>query len=46
MKLLDGKSGKEIADTLVMSEGYVSKLLARAWQRLRKAGWEVDDAAP
>lgn len=43
MKLLDGKSQKEIAETLAVSEGYVSKLLARAWTRLRKAGWEAPD---
>ena len=30
MKVLDGKSQREIAETLAMSEGYVSKLLARA----------------
>lgn len=44
MKVLDGKSQKEIADALDMSEGYVSKLLARAWERLRADGWEVDHA--
>lgn len=42
MKMLDGKSQKEIAETLSVSEGYVSKLLARAWQRIRAAGWEGD----
>jgi RNA polymerase sigma-70 factor (ECF subfamily) len=44
MKLLDGKSQKEIAQTLALSEGYVSKLVARATARVRAAGWEVDDA--
>jgi RNA polymerase sigma factor (sigma-70 family) len=44
MKVLDGMSQQEIARTLSMSEGYVSKLAARAWQRVRAAGWEVDDA--
>jgi RNA polymerase sigma-70 factor (ECF subfamily) len=43
MKLLDGKSQREIADTLALTEGYVSKLYARAWSRLRAAGWEGDD---
>ena len=43
MKVLDGKSQKEIAETLSMSEGYVSKLLARAWARVRAAGWDADD---
>lgn len=46
MKVLDGKSQREIATTLGYSEGYVSKLLTRAWQQLRQWGWEVtDDAA-
>lgn len=40
MKLLDGKSQTEIAEILALSEGYVSKLLARAWSRVRAAGWE------
>jgi RNA polymerase sigma-70 factor (ECF subfamily) len=40
MKLLDGKSQVEIAETLSLSEGYVSKLLARAWTRIREAGWD------
>jgi RNA polymerase sigma-70 factor (ECF subfamily) len=43
MKVLDGLSQREIADTLGHSEGYVSKLLARAWDRIRAAGWEVAD---
>lgn len=43
MKVLDGMSQKEIALALSLSEGYVSKLCARAWLRVRKAGWEVDD---
>jgi RNA polymerase sigma factor (sigma-70 family) len=42
MKVLDGKSQRAIAETLSMSEGYVSKLLTRAWGRLRAAGWEAD----
>ena len=45
LKLIDGKSQREIAELLSMSEGYVSKLCARAWVRLRAAGWEDDDAA-
>ncbi len=44
MKVLDGRSQREIADLLGHSEGYVSKLLARAWERIRAAGWEMDDA--
>ena len=43
MKVLDGKSQTEIATILSMSEGYVSKLLARAWEHVRQAGWEVSD---
>lgn len=43
MKVLDGKSQREIADALELSEGYVSKLVARAWSRIRAAGWEVSN---
>ncbi len=43
MLVLDGRSQREIAQTLDYSEGYVSKLLKRAWARIRAAGWEVDD---
>ncbi len=45
MKVMDGKSQREIAEALSMSEGYVSKLAARGWDRLRAAGWEVSDAS-
>ncbi len=45
MKVVDGRSQKEIAEALEMSEGYVSKLVARGWERLRAAGWEVANAA-
>jgi RNA polymerase sigma factor (sigma-70 family) len=45
MKLLDGQSQQEIAAALGLSEGYVSKLVTRAWDRIRAAGWEGDDAA-
>jgi RNA polymerase sigma-70 factor (ECF subfamily) len=41
MKLLDGKSQREIAHALSLSEGYVSKLIDRAWGAVRAAGWEV-----
>ena len=41
MKVLDGKSQREIADVLGLSEGYVSKLIDRAWTAVRAAGWEV-----
>ena len=44
MKVLDGLSQQEIAQTLSLSEGYVSKLVTRAWERVRAAGWEVADA--
>jgi len=43
MHVLDGLTQREIARTLGLSEGYVSKLLARGWQKIRAAGWEVDD---
>jgi RNA polymerase sigma-70 factor (ECF subfamily) len=43
MHVLDGLSQREIAKTLGLSEGYVSKLLARGWEKIRAAGWEVDD---
>lgn len=46
MKVLDGMSQREIAQMLELSEGYVSKLLARAWERLSAWGWEVDDERP
>lgn len=39
MKVLDGLPQREIAVTLGMSEGYVSKLLARAWEKVHAAGW-------
>ncbi|MEW5743025.1 MAG: sigma-70 family RNA polymerase sigma factor [Myxococcota bacterium] len=38
---LDGLAQKDIARTLSLSEGYVSKLLARAQERLAARGWEV-----
>ena len=44
MQVLDGHSQREIARMLGFSEGYVSKLLTRAWASIRAAGWEVDDA--
>jgi RNA polymerase sigma-70 factor (ECF subfamily) len=44
MKLIDGKSQREISEALAMSEGYVSKLVARGLARVREAGWEVADA--
>lgn len=45
MKVIDGKSQKEIAEALEMSEGYVSKLVTRGWERIRAAGWEVSDVS-
>ncbi len=38
---LDGLTQNEIADVLGHSKGYVSKLVHRAAQRIREAGWEV-----
>lgn len=45
MKVLDGMAQKDIARELGMSEGYVSKLLTRAWEKIREAGWEVPGEA-
>lgn len=45
MKVLDGKSQQEIAQVLGLSEGYVSKLTARAWALVEQSGWEGADAA-
>ena len=42
MRLLEGRSQRDIAATLDLSEGYVSKLVARGVASLRQAGWEVD----
>lgn len=44
MHVLDGRSQRDIARALSLSEGYVSKLLTRAWDQLRARGWEVADA--
>lgn len=44
MKLLDGRSQRDIAETLALSEGYVSKLLTRGLQLIRDAGWETPDS--
>jgi RNA polymerase sigma-70 factor, ECF subfamily len=38
---LDGKSQNEIAELMGHSKGYVSKLLQRASERVRAAGYEV-----
>jgi RNA polymerase sigma-70 factor, ECF subfamily len=43
-KYLGGKPQTEIARELGCSDGYVSKLLARAVGRLRQLGWEIADA--
>ena len=43
MRFLDEKSQREIAATLQLSEGYVSKLLARASERLRRVALEIGD---
>ncbi len=38
---LDGLTQSEIAHTLGLSKGYVSKLVARATSKVRDQGWEV-----
>jgi RNA polymerase sigma factor (sigma-70 family) len=43
MRYLDGASQVQIARALGHSEGYVSKLLARAVSKLREHHWKVDD---
>lgn len=43
MKYVEGQPQKEIARRLSCSEGYVSKLIARALARLRARGWESRD---
>lgn len=40
MKVLDGKEQQEIAQTLGLSEGYVSKVAARAWALVERSDWE------
>lgn len=45
MWALDGLKQRDIAKALELSEGYVSKLLARGQERLRARGWEVSDDA-
>jgi RNA polymerase sigma factor (sigma-70 family) len=44
MSVLDGMPQRDIAAALQLSEGYVSKLLARAWAVVEKSGWEVEHA--
>ncbi len=44
MRHLDGMKQREIAAALDLSEGYVSKLLARGRSRMQARGWEVSDA--
>jgi len=41
MTVFDAMSQREVAKALGLSEGYVSKLVSRAWERLESAGWEV-----
>ncbi len=43
MRLLDDKSQREIARVLDLSEGYVSKLYAKARRTLTAQGWEEAD---
>jgi RNA polymerase sigma factor (sigma-70 family) len=40
MKAMDGKSQKEIARILRVSEGYVSQLISRARKTLMDCGWD------
>ncbi len=44
MRHLDGMKQREIATSLDLSEGYVSKLLNRTKGRLKARGWEAPDA--
>jgi RNA polymerase sigma factor (sigma-70 family) len=46
LKILDGLSQREIAELLSLSEGYVSKLVARAGARLAAQGWRVSSDDP
>ena len=46
MRLLDDLTQQEIAATLSLSKGYVSKLMARAEARVRSAGWSLDPDEP
>jgi RNA polymerase sigma factor (sigma-70 family) len=43
MKYVEGESQRAIAARLSCTEGYVSKLLSRAVDRLREMGWEAND---
>jgi RNA polymerase sigma-70 factor, ECF subfamily len=43
MKYVEGEPQTAIAEALQCSEGYVSRLLARAASRLGELGWDVDD---
>ncbi|MFC1611100.1 RNA polymerase sigma factor [Myxococcota bacterium] len=43
MTRLENLSQRQVSRALGLSEGYVSKLLARAVKSLRSAGWEVSD---
>jgi RNA polymerase sigma factor (sigma-70 family) len=43
MKLVDGMTQVQIAEALSLSQGHVSKLLARGFTRLRERGWELPD---
>ena len=44
MRYLDELSQRDIAATLDLSEGYVSKLLQRTREDLQRLGWEAPDA--
>jgi RNA polymerase sigma-70 factor (ECF subfamily) len=41
MKIVDGMTQVQIAEALSLSQGHVSRLLARGFARLRERGWDV-----
>lgn len=43
MQLVDGMTQAQIAEALALSQGHVSRLLGRAFARLRARGWELPD---
>ncbi|HSR98415.1 MAG TPA: sigma-70 family RNA polymerase sigma factor [Kofleriaceae bacterium] len=43
MKIVDGMTQIQIAEALALSQGHVSRLLARGFARLRERGWELPD---
>jgi len=43
MKVLDGRTQREIAEDLGVSEALVCRWMRRYWKQIRAAGWEADD---